>query len=62
MVTEEDILILILIGSLIALLIVGTRAMLYLNSPRGRMWWIRKRYSGGIIETIYDWMDENRWG
>jgi hypothetical protein len=62
MVTEEEIAILILIASLVALLIVGTRAMLYLRSPRGRMWWIRTRYNGGVIEAVYDWMDENRWG
>jgi hypothetical protein len=62
MVTEEDIAILALIASLVALMIVGMMAMKYFFSPRGRMWWIRTRYGGGIIEAIYDWRDENRWG
>jgi len=60
MVTETDVQIAILIGCLIILAIAMMVLMAYRYSPRGDIWWMRKRYGGGTIEAIFDWLDNNR--
>ena len=60
MVSETDLQVAILITSLIALAIASMWVMAYFFSPKGRIWWIKKRYSGGVIEAFYDWLDHNR--
>lgn len=60
MVSESNMPVAIVLTCLIILVIILALWAGWFYSPKGQVWWLSKRYGGGVTEVFLDWFQQKR--